>query len=142
MARIVHLAIKVSDIDKATAFYEKVYGFRHVGTEPSPGHVSRHLSDGTIDLALMQYDSESAPEATLAGRGPCLHHFGIEVDDPAAALAALKEIGCEIISGSLDALPIKYRAPDGTVAEIVSKSTFRDIERRGEEAKTSARKTG
>ena len=31
----------------------------------------------------MLYDSESAPEATLAGEGPCIHHWGLEVDDRA-----------------------------------------------------------
>ena len=40
------------------------------------------MTDGYIDLALMIYDSEDAPEAQLSGKGPCIHHIGIEVDDP------------------------------------------------------------
>jgi catechol 2,3-dioxygenase-like lactoylglutathione lyase family enzyme len=81
MARIVHIAIKVENLENATRFYEDVYGFKQVSTERNGQHVSRHMTDGYIDLALMIYDSEEAPEAQLAGRGPCIHHIGIEVDD-------------------------------------------------------------
>src|SRR5262245_6304439 len=58
MPRIVHIAIKVDDLEKATKFYEDVFGFRQTGTGYARGHVSRHLTDGNIDLALMVYDSE------------------------------------------------------------------------------------
>ena len=74
MPRIVHIAIKVSDLEKATKFYEDVFGFRQTGTGYTRGHVSRHLTDGNIDLALMVYDSEDVEEAQLSGPGPCIHH--------------------------------------------------------------------
>src|SRR5262245_51963970 len=81
MPRIVHIAIKVDDLEKATKFYEDVFGFRQTGTGYARGHVSRHLTDGNIDLALMTYDSEDVEEAQLSGPGPCIHHWGIEVED-------------------------------------------------------------
>jgi len=37
MARINHLALKVSDLEAATRFYENVFGFRQVGTGRSRG---------------------------------------------------------------------------------------------------------
>src|SRR5690349_16691798 len=58
MARINHVALKVTDLETATRFYENVFGFRQVSTGRSRGHISRHLTDGYIDLALMVYDSE------------------------------------------------------------------------------------
>ena len=67
MPRIVHIAIKVDDLEKATKFYEDVFGFRQTGTGYARGHVSRHLTDGSIDLALMVYDSEDVAEAQLSG---------------------------------------------------------------------------
>src|SRR6266852_6089757 len=85
MTRIVHIAIKVDDLEKATRFYEDVFGFRQVHTGYARGHVSRHMTDGSIDLALMVYDSEDAEEAQLAGPGPCIHHWGIEVADKQAS---------------------------------------------------------
>src|SRR5262245_32596982 len=63
MPRIVHIAIKVDDLEKATTFYEDVFGFRQTGTGYARGHVSRHLTDGNIDLALMVYDSEDGGAA-------------------------------------------------------------------------------
>jgi catechol 2,3-dioxygenase-like lactoylglutathione lyase family enzyme len=70
MARINHVALKVTDLETATRFYENVYGFRQVGTGRSRGHISRHMTDGYIDLALMVYDSEEDEEAKLLGPGP------------------------------------------------------------------------
>src|SRR5271170_8186959 len=92
MARINHVALKVTDLETATRFYENVFGFRQVGTGRSRGHISRHLTDGYVDLALMVYDSEDDEEAKLVGPGPAIHHFGIEVE---------------------------YRSPDGVIAEVV-----------------------
>ena len=63
MPRIVHLALKVENLEQATKFYENVFGFRQMKTGHARGHTSRHMTDGNIDLALMVYDSESEEEA-------------------------------------------------------------------------------
>ncbi len=118
MPRINHIALKVTDLEAATKFYENVYGFRQVHTGRSRGHVSRHLTDGYVDLALMIYDSEDDAEARMVGAGPAIHHFGIEVDDHEAFAAKVAANGGVILSTPGE-VPIKYRAPDGTIAEIV-----------------------
>ena len=41
MARIVHIAVKVDDLAKATEFYEKAFGFAEVQTG-QVDHTSRH----------------------------------------------------------------------------------------------------
>src|SRR5262249_34895185 len=66
MARIVHIALKVEDLEKATKFYEDVFGIYQLKTGHARGHTSRHMTEGTIDLALMTYDSEDEPEAKLS----------------------------------------------------------------------------
>lgn len=118
MARINHVALKVADLEAATRFYENVYGFRQVHTGRSRGHISRHLTDGYVDLALMVYDSEDDPEAKLVGAGPAIHHFGIEVEDHEGFAEKVVANGGTILSKPGE-FPIKYRSPDGTVAEIV-----------------------
>jgi len=124
MARIVHLAIKVDNLDEATKFYEDVFGFRQLKTGRNGAHISRHMTDGAIDLALMVYDSEDSPEAQLAGPGPRLHHWGIEVDDQAGYADKIKAAGGTILSkpgtGAL-----KFRAPDGTIAEVVAEGRYK-----------------
>src|SRR5438552_13445371 len=119
MARIVHIALKVEDLEKATKFYENVFGIYQTKTGHARGHTSRHLTDGNIDLALMVYDSEDVAEAKLAGAGPCIHHFGIEVEDREATMKKIVENGGEIFSEKEEGA-LKFRAPDGNIAEIVN----------------------
>jgi catechol 2,3-dioxygenase-like lactoylglutathione lyase family enzyme len=64
MARINHVALKVTDLEAATKFYENVFGFRQVKTGRSRGHISRHLTDGNIDLALMEDRRAPATQTT------------------------------------------------------------------------------
>ncbi|MGH7772949.1 MAG: VOC family protein [Candidatus Binatia bacterium] len=127
MARIVHIALKVEDLDETSQFYEKVFGFVSVETSKVRDHTSRHLSDGAIDLALIKYDSEESAEAKAAGQGPCIHHFAIEVDDVDKYLAEIRKLGCEIISGP-GVIPVKFRAPGGIVLEIVPKERYKKAE--------------
>jgi lactoylglutathione lyase len=122
-SRIVHVAIKVQDLEKATRFYENVFGFRQVKTARNGQHISRHMTDGETDLALMIYDSEDADEAQLAGPGPRIHHWGLEVADRAAFAEAITQQGGRILSKP-EANALKFRAPDGTVAEIVSAGAY------------------
>ena len=55
-------------------------------------HVSVHLTDGEFDLALVSFDSEEdSVMAKIAGTGPCIHHFGIDVDDMDSMISKIKE---------------------------------------------------
>ncbi|MGH7066057.1 MAG: VOC family protein [Stellaceae bacterium] len=126
MAKINHVALKVNDIEAATKFYENVFGFRQVGTGRSRGHISRHLTDGYVDLALMLYDSEADEEAKLVGAGPAIHHFGIAVEDRAATLAKIAANGGTILSKP-DAGTVKFRSPDGTIAEIADPDRYEKL---------------
>jgi len=70
MARIVHIALKCRDkdsLEKSTRFYEDIFGIYQTKNKHARGHLSRHMTDGNIDLALMLYDSEDEKEAKLAG---------------------------------------------------------------------------
>lgn len=124
MNRIVHIALKVDHLEQTSEFYEKVFGFVPVETSKVRDHISRHLSDGAIDLALIRYDSEESAEAKAAGAGPCIHHFAIEVEDMDPYLAEIRRFGCEIISDP-GVIPVKFRAPGGTVVEIVPRHRYK-----------------
>ncbi|HYT55392.1 MAG TPA: VOC family protein [Verrucomicrobiae bacterium] len=124
MARIVHIALKVEDLERTTQFYENVFGFREMETAQVRDHTSRHLSDGAIDLALIKYDAEESKESLAAGQGPCIHHFAIEVEDIEKYAAEIAKFGCEIISDP-GVIPVKFRAPGGTVAEIVPQARYK-----------------
>ena len=119
MNRIVHLALKVDDLERTTEFYEKVFGFKEVETTKTRDHLSRHLSDGALDFTLIKYDEGTqSAESKAAGEGPCIHHFAVEVEDLEKSTQQIKSYGCEIISDP-GVIPVKFRAPGGTVAELV-----------------------
>ena len=124
MSRIVHIALKVDDLNATSEFYQQVFGFVQTENSKVRDHTSLHLSDGVIDLALIKYDSEESAESKASGLGPCIHHFAIEVDGVEGYLAEIRRFGCEIISDP-GVIPIKFRAPGGTVVEIVPEQRYK-----------------
>jgi len=125
MSRIVHLALKVEDLERTTQFYREVFGFTEMSTDRVRDHTSRHLSDGTIDLALIEYDAGTqSAESRAAGEGPCIHHFAVEVADLPGAEKRIRALGCEIISDP-GVVPVKFRSPGGIVCEIVPQGRYK-----------------
>src|SRR6185295_13199840 len=92
--KIVHLSLKVDDVEKTGDFYKEVFGFRDSESKRVRDHTSRHMTDGQIDFALMKYDTGTrSRESKAAGEGPCIHHFAIEVDDLAKATKQIASYG-------------------------------------------------
>lgn len=128
MNRIVHLALKVDDLEKTTEFYQKVFGFWEVETRKTRDHLSRHLTDGALDFTLIKYDEGAdSAESKASGEGPCIHHFAIEVEDLKKYAEEIKRYGCEIVSDP-GVIPVKFRAPGGTVAELVPVGRYKKSE--------------
>jgi lactoylglutathione lyase len=115
---ITHIAIKVMDLEKSLAYYRDVFGYEVITAPWHNGHVSCSLRGAGINLTLLKYDSEESPEALYAGTGATIHHIGIESDDLEATAAKLVAAGCTLLSEPT-ATPVKYRAPDGTIAEVI-----------------------
>ncbi len=129
MNRIVHLALKVEDLEKTTEFYQKVFGFEEVETKKTRDHTSRHLTDGDMDFTLIKYDAGTqSAESKASGEGPCIHHFAIEVEDVEKYAEEIRKYGCTIISDP-GVIPVKFRAPGGTTAEIVPVGRYKRTKR-------------
>ena len=119
MNRIVHLALKVEDLEKTTKFYEEVFGFWEAETRKTRDHLSRHLTDGEIDFTLIKYDAgTTSAESMASGAGPCIHHFAVEVEDLEHSTQQILREGCRVVSDP-GVIPVKFHAPGGTVAELV-----------------------
>lgn len=122
--RIAHIAVRVDDMKEARDFYEGVLGMTEVRSEHHREHYSCHLTDGHIDLSILQYDKGSkTKEALASGENPCIHHIGFEVDNLEEGIGELKERGYEIITDP-GVIPVKFRAPGGTLAEIAPTGRF------------------
>lgn len=131
MSRIVHIALKCDnkeDLDEATSFYEDVFGIYTTKEKHARGHLSRHMTDGNIDLALMLYDSEDEKEAKLAGPGIQIHHIGVEVADRPSMIKKIEDNGGSIFSDRAEGA-LKYFAADGTLGEIVAAGRYPTKER-------------
>jgi len=109
-----HLALKVSDQERARRFYEAYCGF---GAKPA-----RRYDDDT----LMLYDADGFALALgVSGFQP---HFGIGLGDAEAVRAMasrLREDGVEIVEqwDEPDYVSVKCRDPDGHIVEFVWETT-------------------
>ena len=117
MAKLRHIAVVVNDIEKAAAFYEKVFGLQRVGEEHLEMGSGIYLSDGVINLALLKYKSD-----TPAG----VHHFGFQVDDLDAARKRIEAAGGKFfftLGESKEAanFEMKFKDPDGVIFDISQK---------------------
>jgi predicted enzyme related to lactoylglutathione lyase len=110
MARIVHLAMNVEDIDKASDFFNKVFGFTKIEV-PGLRSTVRYLSDGSVHMAL------NASRRGKEEAEPRIDHFGIEVDDFDKCAAEVAKQGCEVVSQPGKAL--KLRTPGGIILEVI-----------------------
>ena len=124
MPRIVHIAVKVDDLDEVEKFYETVFGFKSVGRSRGEDRSRVAFSDGDFNLTFLKYDSSEEEMAQAVGEGPAIHHFAIEVDDMDAYVEKIRSFGCELLSGPKD-IPVKFRMPGGPIAEIVPTGSFR-----------------
>ena len=113
MARIVHLAMRVEDIDKASEFYTSVFGFKRV-TVPGLRSTVRYLTDGTVHIAINQIRSSKNEQ-------PAIDHFGVEVNSVEKCIAEVGKFGCKVVSepGKV----VKFSAPEGIIVEAVPAGT-------------------
>jgi lactoylglutathione lyase len=112
--RIVHLAMRVDDIDKTSDFFAKVFGFTQVKV-PGLRETARYVTDGTVHIAI-----NKAGTGTRENEGKC-DHFGIEVDDVAKCATEADKYGCEVVTNAGN--QFKFRAPGGIVVEPVAKGS-------------------
>lgn len=115
MARIVHLAMNVEDIDKASEFFKKVFGFTQIEI-PGLRSTVRYLGDGSTHIAINAC-RRGKEEAGKENERPRIDHFGIEVDDLEKYAAEVARHGCEVVSQPGKAL--KFRAPGGIILEVI-----------------------
>ena len=66
-----------------------------------------------------------AHEAQLAGAGARLHHWSVTVEDQELTAEKIKEFGGEILSAKGEGA-LKFRAPDGTIAEVVKSELYNE----------------
>jgi methylmalonyl-CoA/ethylmalonyl-CoA epimerase len=113
-----HIAISVPDKEKAARFYEKTFGFERV----SESRVATRLSDGVMNITLLQFETEEDAGDERGKAFVGLHHFGIWVEDIETMKRAIETHGGKSHAGPTAHVPEnaehKFRDPYGIVFDI------------------------
>src|SRR5262249_14408260 len=79
MARLRHFAVCVKDLDKAAEFYANVFDLKRIGREDLDIGSAIYMSDGVINLALLNFKGKAGSKASDLKEGASFvgaHHFG------------------------------------------------------------------
>jgi catechol 2,3-dioxygenase-like lactoylglutathione lyase family enzyme len=119
-SKLRHIAISVPDKEKAAKFYEETFGFERV----SQSRIAMRLSDGLMNITLLQFETEEDAGDERGKNFVGLHHFGIWVDDIDAMKRAIEAHGGKYHPGPSGHSPAnaehKFRDPYGIVFDISS----------------------
>lgn len=120
-----HIAISVPDPWKAAEFYQKAFGMEKVGETDSSLARGVYLSDGIINLALLNYKTDQAAGEDRGRDFVGLHHFGFWVDDMTGARQNIEAAGGTWYMGEVPVkgntfYEVKFRDPNGIVMDITA----------------------
>jgi len=126
MIRLRHFAIVVRDLEKSAGFYEGVFGLKRVGAETLDFASAVYLSDGTINLALLNYHGKRGSGLEDAKNFVGAHHFGFQVDDIAEVQQRIEAAGGTFFfdlgdDQEKENFERKFKDPDGIIFDISKK---------------------
>jgi catechol 2,3-dioxygenase-like lactoylglutathione lyase family enzyme len=115
-----HIAIETRDPEKTAEFYKKAFGMEEVGRTDSPIAKGIYISDGTINVAVLDFhDDQLGLGTTKTHVG--LHHFGFVVNSLDESDKVLAELGSECMrerpTVPTSFFEVKHRGPDGVVID-------------------------
>ena len=125
-ARLRHFAVVVKDLQKSAQFYEGVFGLKRVGEETLDFASAVYLSDGVINLALLNYTGERGSGLSNAKDFVGAHHFGFQVDDLVGTQQRIEAAGGTFFfdlgdDAEKENFERKFKDPDGIIFDISKK---------------------
>jgi predicted enzyme related to lactoylglutathione lyase len=125
MARLRHFAVCVKDLEAAATFYAKVFDFKRIEREDLEIGSAIYMSDGVINLALLNFSSGAGSKASDL-KSPIgfvgAHHFGIQVDDLVETQKRIEANGGQFFFDLGDErhgnFERKFKDPDGVIFDI------------------------
>lgn len=118
--RIRHIALCVKDIKATADFYEKAFGLKRTEIKEGKTAWNCYMSDGEINLALLQYKGEEGSGVPKGWTG--IHHFGFQCDDLPAQQKQIEKAGGKFFYDLGDpheeGFERKFYDPNGIVFDI------------------------
>jgi lactoylglutathione lyase len=125
MAKLRHLAIVVKDMEASARFYEKIFEMKR-SFEVKDRAI--YLTDGLMNLAILNYANTNRPGAQTADGRHGIHHFGFRVADFKATEAAIEAEGGTYCFDLGDPKGMNYERkftdPEGILFDISEKGWY------------------
>lgn len=130
MAKIKHIALSTRDVDRTAKFYIDVFGMKEIARIDTPGARGYYLSDGDVNLAVLQFKNDDVAGVERGKDWTGIHHIGFQVEsleEIAERLAAAGTERRDDINRALGVgdgrrhegnVEVKYQGPDGVVVDV------------------------
>jgi len=129
MPKIKHIALSTQDVDKTAKFYIDVFGMKEIGKIDSPGARGYYLSDGDINLAILNFKNDATAGVERGKGWSGINHIGFQVESLEAIAEKLAAAGAQRRDDINEALgvgehhrryanvEVKYSGPDGVILD-------------------------
>jgi len=130
MAKIKHIAISTQDVDKTARFYIDVFGMKEIAKLNSPNASGYYLSDGDINVAILNFKNDQVAGAERGKEWSGIHHIGFQVESLEEIAEKLASAGSQPRNDVNRALgvgmggprhanvEVKYGGPDGVMIDV------------------------
>ena len=130
MAQIKHIAIATQDSKKTAQFYQNLFGLKQVVELDGPTARGFFLSDGNINMAILDFKNDEAAGVERGMGYSGLHHIGFEVESleqiankmEAANANPRYDINQAMKLGASHQrhgnVEVKYAGPDGVIIDV------------------------
>src|SRR5918911_5628602 len=95
MAKIKHIAISTQDPEATARFYIDVFGLKEVGKVDAPGARGYYLSDGDLNLAILNFKDDVVAGVERGKDYSGIHHIGFQVESLEAITEKLAAAGSQ-----------------------------------------------
>src|ERR671919_2804714 len=129
MPKIKHIAVSTQDVDKTAKFYIDVFGMKEIGKVDSPGARGYYLSDGHLNLAILNFKTDAVAGVERGTEWSGIHHIGFQVESLEDIADKLQTAGAPRRDDINEALgvgqgrrhggnvEVRYSGPDGVVID-------------------------
>ena len=93
MPKIKHIALSTQDVEKTGKFYVETFGMKEVGKVDDPGTRGVFLTDGDINLAILNFKNDAAAGSERGKNFSGIHHIGFQVESLEAIAERLTVAG-------------------------------------------------
>jgi len=129
MPKLKHIALSTQDVEATARFYIDVFGMVEIAKIDDPGTRGCFLSDGDINLAILNFKNDQAAGADRGKGFSGIHHIGFEVESLEAIADKLRAAGARRRDDINQALgvggrqahgnvEVKYSGPDGIMLDV------------------------